>query len=272
MIQNRRLKGKQMCKTFYTLLIVARIAGLGATTLAADVTSNLVAHWKLDEGSGTAAADSSGNGYHGTLSGGATWTTGKIGGGLSFDGINGTVTIAPATQTGALTVAGWIKCNSTSVSHIVGNSSGGISRFFKVNDNLTTSTWRFVNSAGSQIGFTTASVGTGSWRHGCVTRDGSNNVRVYLDGVESSTGAQALSGNFAPNRFGFGNGFYLNGSLDDVRIYSRALTIEDIRALVIQGGPAASYYYRGQTSVDRDRQQMYAAIGLSEETRGGISP
>jgi hypothetical protein len=50
--------------------------------------NGLVGWWKFDEGSGTVAYDSSGNGNDGNLTNGPTWTTGKIGGALSFDGVN----------------------------------------------------------------------------------------------------------------------------------------------------------------------------------------
>ena len=60
---------------FYTLFIIHNPA-------RADITTGLVGWWKFDEGSGTAAGDSSGNNNTGTLTNGPTWTTGKIGGAL----------------------------------------------------------------------------------------------------------------------------------------------------------------------------------------------
>src|SRR3989344_5236105 len=46
----------------------------------------LVGYWKFDEGTGTSAGDSSGNGNTGTLVNSPSWVTGKVGGALSFDG------------------------------------------------------------------------------------------------------------------------------------------------------------------------------------------
>src|SRR5215510_6127367 len=57
------------------------------TVSPAPVETGLVAHWKFDEGKGTTAADSSGNGNKGALVGRPVWTAGKIGNALSFDGI-----------------------------------------------------------------------------------------------------------------------------------------------------------------------------------------
>lgn len=64
-----------------------------AVTLTLSTEPGLVAHWKFDEGSGTVAADSSGLSNHGTLQNGASWTSGKIVGGLRFDGSNDRVRV-----------------------------------------------------------------------------------------------------------------------------------------------------------------------------------
>jgi hypothetical protein len=66
----------------------SRITEVEAWTAAEDSapTSGLVAHWKFDENSGTSAADSSGNGHTGTLTSGATWSTGQSGSATSLDG------------------------------------------------------------------------------------------------------------------------------------------------------------------------------------------
>jgi hypothetical protein len=53
-----------------------------------DQAQGLVGYWPFDEGGGTIAKDYSGNGNNGTLVNNPTWTTGKVGGALSFDGAN----------------------------------------------------------------------------------------------------------------------------------------------------------------------------------------
>lgn len=60
-----------------------------------------VAHWKFDE------ADGSGNGYAGTLVNGPVWSTGKLDGALSFDGVNDYVSTVddPLDITGSLTIS-----------------------------------------------------------------------------------------------------------------------------------------------------------------------
>src|SRR5262245_56278360 len=58
-----------------------------------------VAWWKFDEGTGSDATDSAGNGHTGSISG-AVWTTGKNGGALSFNGVNSYVFASDAQSGG----------------------------------------------------------------------------------------------------------------------------------------------------------------------------
>ncbi|MBE7444997.1 MAG: hypothetical protein HS132_07020 [Planctomycetia bacterium] len=68
------------------------------------ITASMQARYTFEEGAGTNATDSSGNNRNGTITG-ATWTTGKIGGGLSFDG-NDYVTI-PRVNYDEISVSAW---------------------------------------------------------------------------------------------------------------------------------------------------------------------
>ena len=70
----------------------------------------LVAAYGFDEGTGTAVADSSGNGNGGTVSG-ATWAVGKFGTALSFDGVNDIVNVADSASldlTTGMTIEAWL--------------------------------------------------------------------------------------------------------------------------------------------------------------------
>lgn len=74
--------------------------------------TGLIGRWKMDEGSGSTAADSSGHGYTGTLTLGPTWTTGNINGAVNFDGANDYIDMSDInTLDGvtALTVSAWVK-------------------------------------------------------------------------------------------------------------------------------------------------------------------
>ena len=78
--------------------------------------SGLVAYWKFDEGSGTTAADSSGNGNTGTLINGPLWTAGRVGNALFFDGIDDNVTVLDSTSlhlSSSFTLSAWVNPTST---------------------------------------------------------------------------------------------------------------------------------------------------------------
>ena len=72
--------------TFLLLGLISLVASVGAPTAAHGATPGLVAAYSFDAGSGSTAADASGNGNDGTING-ATWTTAaKFGNALSFNG------------------------------------------------------------------------------------------------------------------------------------------------------------------------------------------
>ena len=76
----------------------------------ADTATGLISNWKLDESSGASAADSAGTNT-GTLTNGPAWTTGKIGGALSFDSVDDYIDLGNPTSlqlTGAMTVSTWV--------------------------------------------------------------------------------------------------------------------------------------------------------------------
>ncbi len=98
--------------TLKKLLIVSFlcifVSLMGFTLVAnADITSGLIAHWMFDETSGLTAEDTSSNGHDGNLVNGPVWSTGKVDGGLTFDGVNDYVDAGNIGLT-AGTVSMWI--------------------------------------------------------------------------------------------------------------------------------------------------------------------
>ena len=88
---------------------------LTSLSLAAVVNAqNLVSHYRLDEASGTAVSDSSGNEFHGSLVGTHSWGPGQVGGGLDLDGIFARVQIPsdPLQDVSTLTIATWVNADA----------------------------------------------------------------------------------------------------------------------------------------------------------------
>jgi len=90
------------------LLTCAFVLSLALTSTANAGIPGLVAHWRLDEASGTAVGDASGNGNNGTLEGGAQRTQGKLGGGVYLDGVDDYIEV-PNVITPAGSLAFWFK-------------------------------------------------------------------------------------------------------------------------------------------------------------------
>jgi hypothetical protein len=104
------LKGKSIVsmQNIFGVLVCVLLVGLAAEVTVAD--ANLVGWWKFDEGNGITAYDSAGN-NDGTVYG-AQWTSGQVGGALSFDGDDDYVEIADSANldiTEGITIGMWIK-------------------------------------------------------------------------------------------------------------------------------------------------------------------
>ncbi len=212
-------------------------------------TSNAPTAWlKFDESSGTTAADSSGNGWNGTLANSPTWVAGKINNAVSM---NGTAHVSlPTGVVNTLTdftISTWVKLNTIVVNSRIldfGTSTTPTS---------TVGTYMFVapTANGMRFAITTAGytneqqiiattpVSTGTWTHVAVTLSGTTGT-FYVNGtaVGTNTGMTlnpASLGNTTRNFIGrsqFAADPYLNGTVDEFRIYNRALSPSEISGLV----------------------------------------
>ena len=204
--------------------------------------SGLVAHYRLNETSGTVADDAAGS-YNGTLRNGAAWAPGRYAGGVSFDGVNDYISLPAINASGSgLTVAMWVRTSSFQPSDqqflskatgtseqqhdwMLGLSSGRRLRF-RLRSNAVTST----------LTANSGDLPQNTWYHATATYDGTR-MRLYVNGVEvgstSKSGAVAMNPN-VPVNLGrnSGGGRYMKGVLDDVRIYNRALTPAEIKTVM----------------------------------------
>jgi hypothetical protein len=219
-------------------------AGNTATATNINVTVNnsatpgLIAAYGFQEGSGTTTADVAGLGHTGTLAGAAWTTAGKNGNALSFDGINDSVSVADAADldlTAGMTLEAWVRPIALTDWNTVVMKEGS----------ATTLAYALYANDGAPFPALTVRIGsqdrsaTGSaplplntWTHLAATYDGSI-LRLYVNGIQ--VGLLVQSGNMIVStrtlRIG-GNtvwGEYFNGTIDDVRIYNRALTEAEIQ-------------------------------------------
>lgn len=212
--------------------IYGSIAIGGSFGAISGMPDGVVGYWKLDEPNGTAAADQSMNTNNGTVTG-ATWTTGRYNNALSFSGSNQYVTVADSNsldlfKTG--TIEFWTKknANNNNQTYI---SKGSAVPYFLVDESGTTGRIRFYWGDGTVT--TTNAVPLGVWNHIACVYNGTD-LRIYINGVLAVTPAAFQLHTLAPNGSALylgrsQSGTYLNGSLDDVVIYNRALSAGEVQ-------------------------------------------
>jgi len=208
------------------------------SVLLHDVAQVLYLPFDWDDGS--YARDRSGYGNHGTIYGAAR-VGGKIGMALSFDGVDDYVDcgneIKPINQ---ITFGAWVKLTAlnkrqciikkTRVADNVYGFMLAVNNDNKIAYYIYTDTWHGAWS------FTTYVIDT-NWHHIMATWDGSV-MKVYIDGVQDpSTMALtgAMAGATVPTWVGmepFAYGSPFSGIIDEVRIYNRALSQDEIRMLM----------------------------------------
>ena len=241
--------------TYY--YVVAAVNALGESAPSAEApaaVSDLLLHLKLDETSGTSAADSSGNGNAGALVNSPVWSPGYLANAVGLPATAGQHLTLPngiVSSLGDYTIACWVRIGAFATNSRIfdfgasttpGASTGA---YMFLTPQYTTGAdaakMRFaITTAGwnneKQI-FSSTALPLGAWAHVAVTRSG-NTGSLYLNGVLVGTN-NAMSvtpsglGTTTRNYLGrsqFSGDPYLNGSIDDFRIYSRALTSSELLA------------------------------------------
>jgi hypothetical protein len=209
--------------------------------------STPTAYLQFDEGTGTTAGDFSGNNNTGTLQSGATWTSGKVGAhAVSFDGTaNGYVDVpnAVVNTSQSYSVAAWVKLNNlngyqTAVS-IDGNSVSGF--YLQLRGDTGKFAFTTLASDAPQAGViasASAAPSVGTWYHLVGVYDATNHqIKFYLNGAlqstQSYTTAWQAAGHTAVGRakYNGNNVDFVNGQVDDVHLYNRVLSDQEIASL-----------------------------------------
>jgi hypothetical protein len=201
----------------------------------------LVGHWKLDEKSGAAAADSSGAAHDGTVIGTPTWSVGTIDGALRLNGSSFMNAGGLMGNPRNVTLAAWA---NLTLADTGGAEVISLGDYFSIRLNEG-----MISKASFYNGSTWANVAVNQtfrpgWHHfAAVFHDDQNVARFYIDGVEAAsvatTSSISYSGLGSSLRLGtHGNGasaYDFTGKIDDARIYNRALCPTEIEQLYSQG-------------------------------------
>jgi uncharacterized repeat protein (TIGR01451 family) len=197
---------------------------------------DLIAHIKLDEGSGTTATDSSGTNLTGTLTNGPTWASGKTGKAVNFDGTNDYIDMGTSTALDIdsnLSVSAWIYPTQQKTATIFAHGKTAGSPFLEYQlATLSTGAVRFsVNTGGALTNLdSTILYNLNQWNYVAGVYDGTN-MHVYVNGILKST---AKTGPITEtnNQSLIGGDTvvseYFKGLIDDVEIYKQALTVTDL--------------------------------------------
>ncbi|MFH1476329.1 MAG: carbohydrate binding domain-containing protein, partial [Verrucomicrobiota bacterium] len=196
-----------------------------------------VGNWKLDEGAGATARDSSGTGNNGVLQGNPQWANGWINGALSFNGSNYVDCGSNSSlKVSAITMAAWVYSPTTNFAgpNEIAGAEGAYG--FNITDNKIWVHINTVNQGWHWCQHSDALTWDG-WHHVAFTYDGVNTVKCYRDGVLIFTDTASSSGNLqwaAPKLYigqvniGSGERRLFKGMIDEVKIYNHPLTTAEI--------------------------------------------
>ncbi|MCP4259610.1 MAG: LamG domain-containing protein [Planctomycetes bacterium] len=246
-----------MCRKLIYLVSLVLVLSMALTSTTK---AELIGWWRFNEGSGDTANDSSGNDHHGTLIGTPEWVVGPDGFGSAL-AFNPDVCVGvdcgifdPTNGTGQFTVALWAYWDGTGTfMHFLTKSAGwgADTMMFQIElwgaitnpaeiDRLGLSYQGNISSYNSSSGSTPFSImPKNEWVHLAFTFDGSY-ATVYVNGVDKvgpkdfsigpDVDATVYIGVSHPDE-----GRTFHGSFDEVRIYDKALTAEEIQIVMVGG-------------------------------------
>jgi len=229
------------------------------SVLEQDILNGLVGHWKFDENSGTSAYDSSGNGNLGTLTNGPTRTASascKVGDCLNFDGAGDYINFASYNSLNNLdkfTLSAWMLMDARKyIPTIINKGPETAAQHIWWGVRSNNQIWLELGDSAGYATYSSSAISwnLGQWYHLAVTFDNTaKEVRHYRDGqlvnIVSTVGKDLNSGTYtmkigwywgsSPTNYDF------DGSIDDVRIYNRALSATEITQLY--NSPVYSRYF-----------------------------
>lgn len=190
--------------------------------------------------------DKSGNGNHGTPYNGVTTGTGVVGDGMSFDGVDDYISISNDDDlniTGAISICFWVDLDRLdTVQHLMGyrGLSSGTDRAYAISY-ITNEIWFDRSDSSGTRDYIKIPCTTTDYIFGCFTWNGTtdaNSLNSYLNGMLSDTDNSLIS-DISTSTTDFsigmrkqaGDAWSTDGTLDEIRIYNRALSANEVKAL-----------------------------------------
>ncbi|HOI97227.1 MAG TPA: LamG domain-containing protein [Candidatus Pacearchaeota archaeon] len=239
----------------------------------------LVGNWDMDEGNGSVLNDNSGNNNHGTLTStrinGPQWTQGKNGTALQFDGKDDYVRVADSDSLtfgdgatdGSFSIESWINYDLINSFNIVVKTN----EYLLTNSNCLRLYLRDASSGGviAKSPICLSNTYKGKWVHLIVTYDGNgfDGINFYINGNQLSGGSSTGSADGYVSMENTTNALSIGsttakGKIDEVKIYNRALSAEEVRYHYNQGKPVAQW--------DFDEGEGTRAFDVSGNNNTGV--
>jgi len=203
-----------------------------------------IVHYMLDDGEGVIAVDSSGNGLDGILMGDPLWSAGLLDGALDFDGVDDYVDCGTSEAlnnlSDAMTVSAWVNIRSVTTTWMGIVMKGETAWRLGVNGDTTGIHFGFTGGdRGWQAANSVTELPLDEWHHIAGTYDRSVGATNYIDGVAETVNPDpdGVRTNEMPLLLGENPealGRLFDGLLDDVRIYDRALSADELSGLAAQ--------------------------------------
>ncbi len=205
----------------------------------------LLAWLKFDESGGNTAADATGHGWNGTLVNSPAWVAGHSGNAVSLNGVNQYVSL-PTNVVSSLndfSITAWVKMNARSTWSRVFDFGTGTGNYLFLSPAAAPAGLRFAittsGGAGEQVINDANALSTGVWHQVAFTQNAGVGI-LYVDGAPVGTNnamtiTPSLLGTTTQNWIGrsqYPADPYLNGVVDDFRIYNGALSPGEITSMV----------------------------------------
>ncbi len=274
-------------QTYYYSASAVNAAGESTDTESTFATpSDILLNLKLDETTGTAVSDSSGNDFSGTLVNGPVWEAGRSGNAVAFDGSDDYVSLSSGIVSGLTTAtfSAWINIDAYATWQRVFDFGTGTDNYMFLATQYTGTSpnnqkLRFAirtPSVGEQGIQSSVAIPTGVWTHVAVVLNGSTGT-LYVNGEQvgqntNMTLDPSVLGNTTQNYLGKSqwNDPYFVGKIDDFRIYTRALTSSEVAAMMSLAGDLDGDGYVGLADLDLvlGRWNNYVREGTAADPSG----